>query len=199
MASNWKHTNLIGYGGGIDIGYKFNKNLLSLGTSYGYGEKNRYKDFDNVDYTIKTTVVIPISEEWGTDLSADGRDNRTQNTDNARNFQVDLIYQRSLIKFNDKLSLNLGFGLFLGYVEHTFTFKNIRVFNVDGSVIVSGPVNFIPISEQNFYTAGANASLSLDIIKNHKTYTPYFEYGYGPNHSSYYTLGLRLSAPLVKN
>ncbi len=192
-SSYWQHTDLIGFSGGIGFAQNIRKNhSINFQITYGYGEYNRYNQLKNVNYDNETTVVI-TKGHWVTDLGADGSGNRPQNTDFARNYQLNINYKFPVFK-----KINFGIGLFTSYVEQAYSFNSIDIYYISAPPFVGSAYNFIPIAEQNFVTAGVTGELSLDLKKDNKIYSPYLDFGLGVHKTSYLTLGVRLSAELLK-
>jgi hypothetical protein len=197
----WHHTEVYGTGAGFGYSYKFNKLAFSLHYDYGYGTVNRLEQMGNVNYEHWTTVgILTERGRWSGFLgrnsffSTDIIDGSTDyGKQHQLNFQIS--FPITITKNNE---LRLACGLFGSLVEQFFTFTNVSIYYIDLTPFYQGPLNYIPVTKQKIFMHGVNFELSYQMQKRNNIYSPFIQVGLGPNYSSFYSCGMRLSTQLMK-
>lgn len=191
----WQHTELVGYGAGLGLEHKFSNFSISLNYSYGYGSHHRFKKFNNLNYDYWSTVQVG-EDKSSTSLGLNDPINEMQaKTDYGKQHQISIFLSRKVLQLG-KNNLNVGIGGFTSLVEHFFTFENTQVYNLDITPFYNGPLNYIPVSHQKFLTYGFNTMISYEIPNGNKTWSPFVNFGLGPDYSSFITVGVQLATEL---
>lgn len=195
----WEHSELFGIGIGTGLSYKINKYTFSLNYEFGYGTRDRFKSLNNINYENYSTVLLDNDKgSWKKYLGiVEDYPNYIKGvSDYAKQHQLSLMGSYN-INIKSDFELTLGTGFYGAIIDHFFTFKNIPIYYVDLVPFYEGPLNYIPVATQKILTYGINFEVSLNIKKSNKIWSPFFEFGIGPNYSSYISSGLRLKVKAI--
>jgi hypothetical protein len=199
----WEHTDLYGLQGGLGFEYRKNKLAFRSTFNFGYGEYNRFKDFDfgageyttlRVDYAqFQTIVGVNVERsEW---MKRNAISLRDMKTDYARQHQFDLLTGYKMIDKGDKLSLWVYGGLFASMIDHFYVIDVFQAHELDAQIYF-GTLNAVVYSDQRFYTIGGQVEIAGEWKYKNTFFAPYIKGGLGPNYTSFGSVGFRITGAI---
>lgn len=199
----WEHTDLYGLQGGLGFEYRSRKWALRSTFNFGYGEYNRFKDFEfgagryttlRVDYAeFQTNTGFSLEEgdyKWY-ELSL-----RNTKTDYARQHQFDLMAGYKILDRERQFSIWVYGGMYTAMIDHLYVIDVFQAHELSGRL--TGTLNAVVYSDQRFYTIGGQLETAIE-WKHKNTYFAYYvRGGLGPNYTSFASTGLRITGIITK-
>ncbi|HRQ30523.1 MAG TPA: hypothetical protein PLU49_10650 [Saprospiraceae bacterium] len=185
--SYWQHSELNGFSIGCQISKKVFKNEIGLSYSFGYGEKNRYKDFPDMNTNI---IPLLITDYKNYSISQDIHFGRIRSlTDDARQQMVSLIYKMNY-NVKDNIGLTIGFSPFVNFVSQFIIVDVLEGYELTDHFYLPGPINLAIISQQKFITGGIAGQLGLTFKIKTSFINPYLNAGWGFKGTSFFGIGI---------
>lgn len=186
----WEHTDLIGFQTGFGLDYRFSRVGLRLSYNIGYGTYNRLKDLEPARFD-DPNVFVNHYQGSGYLLDPEIK------SDYARQRQIDVSVFYKLVRYSDRLSFNLQAGMFFSRIQHYYIIDMVRIpyFEHLGS---NYELDLYLISDQQFFTRGIRLEFNAEYMRGKTIFSPYIAAGFGPNHTDFATVGIRILGPLRK-
>lgn len=190
----WEHSDLIGYKQSVSCKYKASNYFMFSGFSFGYGERNRVKDFANYDYDSPATVesaykFFPKDEELGCARKV---------TDDAHQLSLNIGIGKDLT-ISDNLFYTLETSIFLSRITQFYSVEFIGTNNYTDDVIINENYNIIILSDQIFYTTGVELGCSVNYnIRDNKSIGLGLNAAYGINGTSFIGVGVKFEGLLTR-
>jgi hypothetical protein len=199
----WEHTDLYGFQGGLGFEYRKNKWGFRSTFNFGYGEYNRFNDFDfgageyttlKVDYAqFQTIAGINLERaEW---LQGSTVALRNMKTDYARQHQLDFLTGYKIIDGGNKLSFWIYGGIFTSMIDHFYIIDIFQDHELNTTVYV-GTLNTVIYSDQRFYTIGGQLEIAGEWKHKNTFFAPYIKGGLGANYTSFGSIGIRITGAI---
>jgi len=185
----WEHTDLYGVQAGVGLDYRINRLGFRVGISHGFGDYDRLQHYKDLRFDNTKVLVNHINGRGG-------HFDPSTKSDYARQYQFDAAVFFKVIKFSDRIGLNLQLGGFYSIIEHYYIFDYVLVPKLEHFQVFE--LDMLMISDQRFYTMGGRGEINLEIQRGNSIYSPYFAIGLGPNYTNFTTIGLRYCGGIRK-
>lgn len=183
----WQHTDLNGMHFGTGYERQIAKLRINALLKIGYGEKNQYKNNDEIDLSLLS--VLEIASPLNSSLNEKERRHTRFKpvTDYSKEISLTLGINYDLYSVK-KVDYFIGTGIFISDVFQ-FQVLDIRQgYEMDFSIF-NGPVNLFIVSNQRFLTCGLIGKIGIRLRRGKNNFTFEINGGLGPKKTSYFGLG----------